>query len=66
MQFKTDKEKIQEYFHLFKQCSNEFNDPEAHAKVSACYFRGIGTEEDKKKSFEYAQKLKVQGFRKNI
>jgi TPR repeat protein len=61
VQFRTDKKKLEECFKLFKQCSDEFNDPEAHAKVSACYYRGIGTEQDKNKSFEYAQKSKEQG-----
>jgi hypothetical protein len=40
--FRTDKQKLQECFQLFKQFSDEFNDPKASAKVSACYYRGIG------------------------
>jgi TPR repeat protein len=51
IQSRTDKQRHQECFQLFKQCSDEFNDPEALAKVSACYYRGIGTEENKNKSF---------------
>jgi TPR repeat protein len=61
IQFRTDKQKLQECFQIFKFCSDQFNDLEGSANVSACYYRAIGTEEDKEKSFEYAQKSKEQG-----
>jgi hypothetical protein len=48
----NDKNKLQEFFHLFKQCSEQFYDLEALAKLSACYYREIGTKKDKNKSYE--------------
>jgi TPR repeat protein len=59
--FREDKKKQKESFQFFLQCADQFQDPEAFWRLSACYYRGIGVKEDKNKSFEYAQKAKEKG-----
>jgi hypothetical protein len=61
-----DKKKVEECFKLFLQRADQFNDPQAFWRVSACYARAIGTKEDKYKSFEYAFKAKEQGIIEGI
>jgi TPR repeat protein len=66
IQNRKDNKKIEESFNLFLQCSNQIKDPQAFWRVSACYGRGIGTKENKDKSFEYAFKAKEQGLIEGI
>jgi hypothetical protein len=64
---RADQNKLQQCFHLFKQCSDQFNDHEVHAKLSPCYYRGFGIEQDKNKSFEYLLKIeRTRINRRNI
>jgi hypothetical protein len=53
IQNRRDKKKLEESFNLFQQCAEQFKDPQAFWRVSACYGIGIGTEIDDK-ILEYA------------
>jgi TPR repeat protein len=66
IQNRRDKKKLEECYNLFLQCADKFKDPQAFLRVSACYFRAIGTERDIEKSFEYARKAKEQGLIEGI
>lgn len=61
IKYRKDKKKLEKSFQLFYQCANQFQDPEAFWRLSACYLKSIGTTEDKDKSFEYAIKAKECG-----
>jgi TPR repeat protein len=63
---RRDTKKLEECFKLFLQCADQFKDPQAYWRVSACFYDGIGTERDRAKSFEYALKAKEQGLIEGI